>query len=46
MMKKFLSKFSNNVLRFRVTGGIERSRARSIRDFEYIYKDFDLSHDR
>ena len=40
--EKFLSKFSNNVLRFRVTGGIERSRARSIRDFEYIYKDFDL----
>ena len=38
----FLKKYSKNVLRFRVSGGIERSRARSFRDFIYVYKDFDL----
>ena len=38
----FLKYYSENVLRFRVSGGIERSRARSFRDFIYIYKDFDL----
>ena len=41
MMKIFLKLFQN-VLRFRITGGIERSRARSMRDFEYIYNEFDL----
>ena len=30
----FLKKYSSYVLRFRTTGGIERSRARSFRDFE------------
>ena len=40
--EKFLKKYSENVLRFRVNGGIERSRARAIRDFEHIYKNFDL----
>ena len=38
----FLKKFSENVLRFRISGGVERSRARAFRDFEYIYKDFEL----
>ena len=40
--EKFLKKYSDNVLRFRVNGGIERSRARAVRDFEHIYKNFDL----
>jgi len=40
--EKFLKKFSKSVLRFRIRGGIERSRARSFRDFEYVHKDFDL----
>ena len=40
--ENFLRNFSQNVLRFRITGGIERSRARSMRDFEYIYNEFDL----
>ena len=40
--ENFLKNFSQNVLRFRITGGIERSRARSMRDFEYIYNEFDL----
>ena len=39
---EFLKQYSDNVLRFRVSGGIERSRARAFRDFVYIYKDFDL----
>ena len=39
---EFLKQYSDNVLRFRVSGGIERSRARAFRDFIYIYKDFDL----
>tara|TARA_B100000029_G_C17480051_1_gene925216 strand:+ start:38 stop:793 length:756 start_codon:yes stop_codon:yes gene_type:complete len=39
---EFLKKYSSHVLRFRTTGGIERSRARSFRDFEYIFKNFDL----
>ena len=42
MMKIFLKNFSQNVIEFHVTGGIERSRARSMRDFEYIYNEFDL----
>ncbi len=40
--EKFLKKYSQNILRFRVRGGIERSRARCFRDFCYIYKNFDL----
>ena len=40
--ENFLKKFSSNVLRFRVKGGIERSRARCFRDFLYIHKKFDL----
>ena len=40
--ENFLRKFSSNVLRFRVKGGIERSRARCFRDFLYIHKKFDL----
>ena len=39
---EFLKQYSDNVLRFRVSGGVERSRARAFRDFIYIYKDFDL----
>ena len=39
--EEFLNKFSDNVLRFRVNGGIERSRARAIRDFEHVYQNFD-----
>ena len=39
--EKFLKQFSNNVLRFRVSGGIERSRARAFRDFVHVYKNFD-----
>ena len=39
---EFLKQYSDNVLRFRVSGGIERSRVRAFRDFVYIYKDFDL----
>ena len=31
--EKFLKKYSDNVLRFRVNGGIERSRARAVREF-------------
>ena len=40
--ESFLKKYSNDVLRFRITGGIERSRARAFRDFEHIYLDYDL----
>ena len=40
--EQFLNKFSNNVIRFRIKGGIERSRARCFRDFLYIYEKFDL----
>ena len=40
--EKFLKNYSKNVLRFRIRGGIERSRARSFRDFEYIFTDHDL----
>jgi hypothetical protein len=40
--KNFLLQYSKDVLQFRVSGGIERSRARAFRDFEYIYKDFEL----
>lgn len=40
--ENFLKKFSNEVLRFRISGGIERSRARAFRDFIFIYKDYDL----
>ena len=39
---KFLAKYTDLVLRFRVRGGVERSRARSFRDFEYIFKNYDL----
>ena len=39
---QFLKKFSKNVLRFRTSGGIERSRARTFRDFEYIFSTYDL----
>ena len=38
----FLKQYSQDVLRFSSSGGVERSRARSFRDFIYIYKDFDL----
>ena len=38
----FLKQFSDNVLRFRSSGGIERSRARSFRDFLYVYENYDL----
>ena len=38
----FLNQYSKDVLRFRITGGIERSRARSFRDFLYIHTDYDL----
>ena len=37
-----LKQYSQDVLRFRITGGIERSRARSFRDFLYIHKEYDL----
>ena len=40
--EKFLKQFSKIVLKFRVRGGIERSRARSFRDFEHIFTDHDL----
>tara|TARA_A100001388_G_scaffold273968_1_gene256773 strand:- start:74 stop:823 length:750 start_codon:yes stop_codon:yes gene_type:complete len=40
--EKFLKQFSKNVLRFRVSGGVERSRARAFRDFVHVYKNFDL----
>lgn len=40
--EKFLKNYSDVVLRFSRNGGIERSRARSFRDFEYIYKEYDL----
>ena len=40
--ENFLRKFTKNCIRFRIRGGIERSRARSFRDFFYILKDFDL----
>ena len=39
---EFLKQYSNDVLRFRTSGGVERSRARSFRDFIFVYKDFDL----
>ena len=39
---EYLKKFSDNVLRFPKNGGIERSRARSVRDFIYIYENYDL----
>ena len=39
--EKFLKQFSKNVLRFRVSGGVERSRARAFRDFVHVYKNFD-----
>ena len=38
----FLKQYSRDVLRFRSSGGIERSRARSFRDFMYIYENYDL----
>tara|TARA_A100001015_G_scaffold135563_1_gene150424 strand:+ start:1354 stop:2097 length:744 start_codon:yes stop_codon:yes gene_type:complete len=40
--EEFLLNFSDYVLRFRVRGGIERSRARAFRDFVHIYTDYDL----
>ena len=38
----FLKQYSRDVLRFRSSGGIERSRARSFRDFIYVYDNYDL----
>lgn len=40
--KEYLLKFADDVVRFERNGGIERSRAKSIRDFVYRYIDFDL----
>ena len=40
--RKFLLNYTKDVLQFRVSGGIERSRARAFRDFVHIYKDFEL----
>jgi glycosyltransferase involved in cell wall biosynthesis len=40
--KDFLQGYSDEVVRFNRNGGIERSRAKAIRDFVYRYLDFDL----
>jgi glycosyltransferase involved in cell wall biosynthesis len=40
--KDFLLEYSDEVVRFERNGGIERSRAKAIRDFVYRYHDFDL----
>ncbi len=38
----FLDSFCDGILRFRLHGGIERSRARAIRDFIHRYTNFDI----
>jgi glycosyltransferase involved in cell wall biosynthesis len=40
--KEYLLGFADEVVRFERNGGIERSRAKAIRDFVYRYNDFDL----
>jgi glycosyltransferase involved in cell wall biosynthesis len=40
--KETLLEFSDDVIRFERNGGIERSRAKAIRDFVYRYTDCDL----
>jgi hypothetical protein len=40
--EKFLSQYCDGLLKFRIRGGIERSRARAFRDFVHRYSDFDL----
>ena len=39
---KFLEPYCDGLLRFRLHGGIERSRARAFRDFVHRYLDFDI----
>jgi glycosyltransferase involved in cell wall biosynthesis len=40
--KETLLEFADDVIRFERNGGIERSRAKAIRDFVYRYTDYDL----
>ncbi len=40
--QSFLDSFCDGLLRFRVHGGIERSRARAFRDFVHRYTEFDI----
>jgi len=40
--KETLLEFADEVIRFERNGGIERSRAKAIRDFVYRYTDYDL----
>jgi len=39
---KFLDPYCDGLLRFRLHGGIERSRARAFRDFVHRYSEFDI----
>jgi hypothetical protein len=39
---RFLDPYCDGLLRFRLHGGIERSRARAFRDFVHRYSDFDI----
>jgi len=40
--KDYLFKYADDVIRFERNGGIERSRAKAIRDFVYRFTDYDL----
>ena len=40
--RKFLELYADEVVRFDNNGGIERSRAKSFRDFRYRFTDYDL----
>jgi len=40
--KEYLLEYADDVIRFERNGGIERSRAKAIRDFVYRYVDYDL----